>query len=63
MRKDVPDMIQIKALASGSKGNCYKISDGRTSLLIEAGIPINQIKRGCGFKLSEIEACLISHEH
>lgn len=56
-------MIQIKSLASGSSGNCYKISDGRTSLLIEAGIPINRIKRGLNYKLSEIEGCLISHEH
>ena len=56
-------MIEIKVLASGSTGNCYWISDGRTSLLIEAGIPINRIKRGLNYKLSEIEGCLISHEH
>jgi phosphoribosyl 1,2-cyclic phosphodiesterase len=56
-------MIDIKALASGSTGNCYSIDDGKTGLLIEAGIPIRKIKEGLNFRLSEIEACLISHEH
>jgi phosphoribosyl 1,2-cyclic phosphodiesterase len=56
-------MIQIKPLASGSGGNCYKIDDGKSSLLIEAGLPIKKIKQGLNYKLSEIEGCLISHEH
>jgi phosphoribosyl 1,2-cyclic phosphodiesterase len=56
-------MIQIKPLASGSAGNCYYITDGRSPLLIEAGIPIKKIKQGLNYKLSEIEGCLISHEH
>jgi len=56
-------MIEITPLASGSSGNCYRISDGKTSLLLEAGIPYKQIQKGCGFRLSEIKACLISHEH
>lgn len=56
-------MISIKALASGSSGNCYKIDDGQSSLLIEAGIPIQEINKGLNFKLNEISACLITHEH
>lgn len=56
-------MIAITPLASGSTGNCYKISDGRTPLLLECGIQYKQIQKGCGFRLSEIKACLISHEH
>lgn len=56
-------MIDIQVLASSSKGNCYKIDDGRSSLLIEAGIPINRIKEGLDYNLSDIEGCLISHEH
>ena len=55
--------MDIKILASGSKGNCYKLSDGETSLLLECGIPIKKIKEGLGFKLSSIDACLITHEH
>ena len=56
-------MINIKVLASSSKGNCYMIDDSKTSLLIEAGIPIKKIKQGLNFKLHEIEGCIISHEH
>ena len=56
-------MINIKVLASSSKGNCFRISDGVTPILLEAGIPIKKIKRGLNFKLHEIEGCLISHEH
>ena len=56
-------MIDIQSLASGSTGNCYKIDDGSSSLLIEAGIPINQIKTKLNYRLSEIEGVLISHEH
>lgn len=55
--------MKINVIASGSKGNCYHVSDGVTSLLIEGGIPIKQIQIGCGFKLSEISGCLISHRH
>jgi phosphoribosyl 1,2-cyclic phosphodiesterase len=55
--------MEIKILASGSKGNCYKVSDGKTSLLIECGISIKEIKKRLDFKLSEIDGCLITHCH
>lgn len=55
--------MEIKILASGSKGNCYYVSDGQTPLLIECGIPWKQIQRKLDFKTSEIRACLISHMH
>ncbi|MGJ9384283.1 MBL fold metallo-hydrolase [Salipaludibacillus sp. CF4.18] len=56
-------MIQIKTLASGSKGNCYHVTDGSTSLLLEAGIPFKNIRRKLDFQTSDIEGCLITHEH
>lgn len=56
-------MIEIQALASGSGGNCYRVTDGSTPLLLEAGIPIKAIKQGLDYRLSEIQACLISHSH
>lgn len=56
-------MIQIKTLASGSKGNCYWISDSKTSLLLEAGIPFKEIRRKLDFNTSDIQGCLISHSH
>lgn len=56
-------MIDIKTLASGSKGNCYYVTDGSTPLLLEAGIPFKEIRRKLDFKTSNIAGCLISHEH
>lgn len=56
-------MITVKPLASGSKGNAYRITDGRTPLLLEAGITWKQIQQGLNFKTSELAGCLISHEH
>lgn len=56
-------MIEITPFASGSTGNCYRITDGRTPLLLECGTKYKDIQKGCGFRLTEIKACLISHEH
>ena len=50
-------------MASGSRGNCYLVSDGVTPLLLECGLPIKQIRQGLGFELTEVAACLVTHEH
>ncbi len=51
------------SLASSSHGNCYVVNDGETSILLECGISFRRIKKGLGFDLSMIRACLVSHEH
>lgn len=56
-------MIEITTLASSSKGNCYRITDGSTQLLLEAGIPFKLIKQGLNFQTSSLSACLVSHSH
>lgn len=56
-------MITITTLASSSRGNCYRIDDGSTPLLLECGIPFKEIQRKLDFKTREIKGCLISHEH
>ena len=53
----------IKVIASGSKGNCYYLNDGSTSLLIECGIKFKDIQKALNFNLSEIKGVLLSHEH
>ena len=55
--------MDIRVLASGSAGNCYCVSDGSTSLLLECGISVKQIRQGLGFGLTNVAACLVSHEH
>ena len=55
--------MNIKVIGSGSSGNCYRIDDGKTALLIECGLPIRKIKEGCDYNLSAISGCIITHEH
>lgn len=55
--------MDIKVLGSGSKGNCYIVSDGVTSLMLDCGLPLKQILIACKFKMSEISACLVTHNH
>jgi Cft2 family RNA processing exonuclease len=55
--------VDTKVLASSSAGNCYIISDSHTKVMVECGIKYGAIQKGSGFKLREIQACLISHGH
>ncbi|MEC2046686.1 MBL fold metallo-hydrolase [Bacillus licheniformis] len=56
-------MIEIEALSSSSKGNCYRITDGKTPLLLECGISFKQMQKSFQFKMSQFAGCLVSHEH
>jgi phosphoribosyl 1,2-cyclic phosphodiesterase len=56
-------LINITALVSSSKGNCYHIDDGSCPLLIECGISYKRIQQEIGFKMSALNACLVTHEH
>lgn len=55
--------MQIEVLGTGSAGNCYKVEIGRATLLLECGLPFKVIQRKLDFKLSDIDACLVTHEH
>ena len=55
--------MKIKTLATGSTGNAYLVEDGGTVLLLECGIPKRELMRRSGYRLSEVDACLITHEH
>jgi len=55
--------MDIKVFASGSSGNAYLVSDEKTTLLLDAGIPPREIQVACGFKVRMIDGCLISHAH
>ena len=58
--------LSVCVLASGSKGNATFISDGVTSLLIDAGFSGVEIERRLkvrGIKPEDIDAILVSHEH
>jgi len=56
-------MIDFEILKSGSKGNCYILSDSYTKIMLECGLPVAKIKKKGGYRLHEIQACLVSHGH
>lgn len=56
-------MIEIKVIASSSKGNAYLVTDGQTSLLLECGIRFSEIRKALDFSLSAVAGCLVTHEH
>lgn len=55
--------MDVQIIATGSTGNAYKISDGETALLLDAGIPFKELHRALGYRLSDISGALITHAH
>lgn len=55
--------MMFEALASSSSGNAYVVSDKDTRILLECGVSHSKLQKLSGFKLSEFQACLVSHEH
>lgn len=56
-------MVSVKCLASGSAGNSYAVDDGKSALLLEAGIRKRTILAGYMDLLMRVQGCLITHEH
>lgn len=55
--------MEIIPIASSSNGNCYYIDDGSSRLLLECGIRLDKIAKAIPCNLTELNGCLITHEH
>lgn len=58
--------ICVCVLASGSRGNAIYVSDGRTSILLDAGLSGVEIERrliAAELAPDQLDAILVSHEH
>ena len=58
--------LAICVLASGSKGNATYVSDGETSILIDAGlsgIELNRRLTSRGLSADQLDAIIVTHEH
>lgn len=56
----------VCVLASGSRGNAIYVSDGATSVLVDAGLSARDIGRRLdsrGLNAAELSAILLTHEH
>ncbi len=56
-------MIEIRSFASSSAGNAYLVTDGRSPLLLDAGLTIRELKVATGHRLTGLAGCLCTHEH
>ena len=59
-------MLELCTLASGSSGNSLLVTDGRTHVLVDAGISCRRITQALAsldLTLEDIDAILITHEH
>lgn len=56
--------MTIKTLETGSKGNCYILTaNSGKQLIIDAGIPIAEIKRGLDFDVENVVGAIVTHCH
>lgn len=55
--------MKFESLASSSHGNAYIVSDRETRILLECGLSHKKLQQMSGFRLSDISACMVSHEH
>ena len=58
--------LTFLCLASGSSGNCYYLSDGETTILIDAGLSQRQIKKALkerNLSMAGVKGIFITHDH
>jgi phosphoribosyl 1,2-cyclic phosphodiesterase len=57
--------MKLKVLGSSSKGNCYLLQSDATgeTLVVEAGVRMQEVKRALSWKLDKVAGCLCTHRH
>lgn len=55
--------MRVEILASSSAGNAYTVSSGEHRLLLDAGIPFQDLRRKLAYRVAGLDACLLTHEH
>lgn len=53
----------LKVLNSGSSGNCYILESDNEALIIEAGMPLKEVKIALGFNIRKIVGVVATHSH
>ena len=55
--------MRFQSLASSSQGNAYIVSDDNTHILLECGVSHKKLQQLCGFQITALDGCIVSHEH
>jgi len=53
----------LKIVSSGSVGNCYILDAGDEALIVECGVPFNQIKKALNYNIAKVVGALSTHRH
>lgn len=56
-------MKSLLTLGTGSKGNCYLLSDDDSTLILDAGVKADAIKMALHWDFSTVSGALITHNH
>ena len=55
--------MDIQILGSGSAGNAYHVTDGKTRILLDCGLPFGTIQEALNHTATQLDGVLITHEH
>ena len=56
--------MTLKCIATSSDGNSFVLTnDDGKHLLIEAGLPVPQIKKGLNYDIENLQGLIVSHCH
>ena len=56
--------MKLKVISTGSTGNSYILTNNQNQhLIIDAGLPIGEIKKGLDYDLEHVVGAVISHSH
>jgi phosphoribosyl 1,2-cyclic phosphodiesterase len=57
--------MKLTVLGSSSKGNCYLLQSETTgeTLIVEAGVRMQEVKQALSWQLGKVVGCLCSHRH
>jgi len=59
-------MLRFMSLSSGSAGNCYFLTNGKSGILIDAGVSLRRLKRTLadkGYGMDSFQVILVTHDH
>ena len=55
--------MYLNIIGSSSRGNSYLLSSGKSTIILECGVSISEIKKALNYDLSSVCCCLVTHEH
>ena len=53
----------LRCIATGSSGNAYALTDGKSILLLDLGVSAKEIKRAIDFRISDVVGAVVTHHH